>query len=133
MDESVFLEDGAVKVTNSRFIVSGKTYALAAVNSFRVDRIDETPNREIYKLYVFGLAIWALFEGLSKDTSAFIMVLIAAAVAWSIWWGTSGKEKIKYILLLTTSSGEVEALSSYLPGQVQKIEGALTQAIVHRG
>lgn len=133
MDETVFLEDGAVKVTNSRFIISGKTYALAAVNSFRVDRIDETPNREIYKLYVFGLVIWALFEGLSKDTSAFVMVVIAAAAAWSIWWGINGKEKIKYVLLLTTSSGESEALSSYVPGQVQQIESALTQAVVHRG
>lgn len=133
MDETVFLEDGAVKVTNSRFIVSGKTFALSAVNSFRVNRIDETPNREIYKLYVFGLAIWALFEGLSKDTSAFIMVFIAGAVALSIWWGISGKEKIKYVLLLTTSSGESEALSSYVPGQIQQIENALTQAIVHRG
>jgi len=133
MDETIFLEAGNIKVTNSRFIVSGKTYALNAVNSFRVVRIDETPDREIYKIGVFALAIWALIEGLSKDTNAFTMVLIAILVAGCIWWGVSGKEKIKYVLLLTTSSGESEALSSYVPGEVERIEQALSQAVVHRG
>ena len=104
MDETVFLEAGEVKVTNSRFIASGKTYALNAVNSFRVHHIDETPQREIYKIYVFALAIWALFEGLSKDTSVVTMMFIAAAVAGCIWWGVSAKEKIKHVLLLNIAS-----------------------------
>lgn len=35
MDEKVFLNKGSVKVTNSRFIVNGQTYAMSNVTSVK--------------------------------------------------------------------------------------------------
>ncbi|MBB5349530.1 hypothetical protein JWG42_13995 [Desulfoprunum benzoelyticum] len=136
MEEVVFFDDGNVKVTNARFIAMQKTYAISAINSIRTKVFDETKSREFYKLIVFGLVLWGIAQLLmmneDKGGSISILILIFVSIVFTIWWGVNEKKKIIHYIILTTSSGEVEALRSDVPGYVEQIEEALSKAIVYR-
>jgi Family of unknown function (DUF6232) len=123
MAETVFFDENNVQVTNARFVVSGQTYAMNGVTSVKSVREIQNPSR-IFPI-IMGLA------GLiSLQSSPLIgILLIAAAVA--IW--ILIKSKTTDTVVLSTSGGEVKALSSEDIGRIQRIVTALNDAIIHRG
>jgi hypothetical protein len=122
MAEQTFFNDAGITVTNARFITTGQTYAMSGVTSVKNLRRDPKRLGPII-LAVVGLLM--LLGGSSM--LLFGLLLVAGGVAWWIL------DKPKYIVSLTTSSGEAEATWSKNRDFIEKIVAAVNEAIVHRG
>jgi hypothetical protein len=119
MDEQVVLEEGNVKVTNSRFMVAGQTYAMNGVTS--VEQFVQKPARVLpIMIGIFGVCALA-------GSVVFGAILIAAAVAiWVI-------QKKTFSVLLSTASGKARALTSKDEQYISRVVAALNNAIISRG
>jgi len=122
MAEQTFLQESGVTVTSSRFVVPAQTYAMSGVTSIK--SLKQSPSRK-GSLILIGLGIiFMLFGGKS-----IVGGLILAALG-VLWWVL---HKPKYAVVLSSASGEVEALSSKDAGFISRIVDALNKAIVARG
>ena len=119
MQETSFLKEGGVEVTNARFCVPAQTFAMAGITS--VKNFHESPKR-LYPI-VCGVLGLALLAGLPVAGVG----LVVLAVVW--WVG----QRTKYHILLATSGGEVKALTSNDGLFVAKVLDALNRAIIARG
>ena len=141
MEEIVFYDDGRNKVTNSRFIVGGQTYALSGITSVRIARTDFKP--PAYKNWVgiiaFGFVaapIAAIFTGDAfKGFMPIIQNVLSVGIGIALfkYHNTIKNPNSDYHVVTTSSSGENEALTSSDRELVQKIVNALNEAIVSRG
>lgn len=131
--ERVFLESSGVKVTNARFITSGRTYAMASVNSVKVVKQDKTPSKggAVAMIVIGVLGMLGASSGASKSLVG--MVLFAALIGMGAWWLKSIKQRFLFTIMLTTSSGESAALESYSEQDIRRVETALSDAIIYRG
>jgi len=120
MNETVFYDDRGVTVTNARFIVYGRTYAMSGVTSVSTHAVD--PSRK-------GPLILGLV-GLVCSLAGKWLVGIPL-VALAIFWWT--RQKPTLTILLSTAAGEVQAVSSQDAGFIFAVEEALNNAIIHRG
>ena len=119
MEEVVILDTGNVKVTNSRFIVDGQTYAMNGVTSVR--NLLQKPDRRIPGLLIF--------LGFIAIPVHILISIVLWGIAGYIWF----KQKPGHCVLLSTSSGEARALTSKDEDFVNKIIEAVNQAIIQRG
>lgn len=119
----MYFDQGGVSVSNARFIVSGQTYAMSAVTSVK-QAINEPSRAGPILFGIVGLLI--CFIG---NITAIVIGLLMIAVA--IAWGS--QQKPEYIVVLSTSSGESQALKSNNKSYVESVVGALNQSIIHRG
>ena len=119
MVEQTFFEYEDVKVTNSRFISGGQTYAMSNVTS--VKAFEKQPK----KFWGVILLIFGLLMAI--NTPAFGIIL-AACSAFYLY-----KQKTEYHIMLATSAGETSALKTYQKDYLQKVVAALNDAIIHRG
>jgi len=133
MDEKIFLSSDQVKVTNTRFVVGDQTYAMASVNSVKINKTDVSPPNTIPGLMVGIGGIWLLAHIFSQPTDILGYLLPLAILAGGIAWIWNTKDKYEYRLVLTTSSGETPVLVSQTPEDIVPIEKALTDAIIYRG
>jgi hypothetical protein len=122
MDEKIFLNRGNVSVSNSRFIVSGQTYAMSNVTSVK-SGVYEPEKSVAVALILIGLLSllgggWVFFVGL---------VLIGLGVM--DWYFA----KAKYSVILNTSAGENQALVSVDKSYIEDVIAALNEAIISRG
>lgn len=131
--EKIFFDAHGIKVTNARFIVTKQTYAMASVNSVKVDKTDRTPPKSgaIFFCVLGGLMI---FASISDFKGLWLLALIGlGTLIWGVKWYGSIKPKFEYKLNLTTSSGETTALTSFSEPDIRVVEDALNNAIVYRG
>lgn len=131
--EKIFFDAHDIKVTNARFIAYKQTYAMASVNSVKVGFTDRTPpkNGSVIFCIVGGLMTIA---SISDLRSRWLLTIIGLGVfAWGIRWYRSIKPMFEYKLILTTSSGETTALTSFSEADIRVVEDALNNAIVYRG
>ena len=119
MDEELVFEEGEVKVTNARFVVTGQTYAMNGVTSVR--QFVKKPNRVLP--IVIGIAGLATFAG------TFVGALILLGIAVALWMAM----KTEYSVLLSTAGGEARALSSKDQAYINRVVAALNDAIIKRG
>ena len=123
MEEKVFFDQGGVSVSNSRFIVHGQTYAMNGVTS--VKQAVKNPSRlGPIVLGFFGLM---LLLGGSTTSVIWAVILLALAVFWWI------KQKPEWIVVLNSSSGETQALTSQDRTYIDGVINALNNSIIHRG
>lgn len=122
-EEIVYLDDGGVKVTSARFVTPGETFAMSGVTSVKL-RESPPPYKNPAILGVLGLLF--LFSG---DAAAIVFGIVFVAAA--IFWGM--QLKTKYIVILKSSSGENEAISSEKGDYIKNIEKALNDSIIGRG
>ncbi len=118
-EEKVFFENRGVKVTNSRFITFGKTHSLSGITAVSSQYISPSRKWPII-LGVIGLALFAWKWFLA-------LIIIALAVFWWI------SQKTIYQVVLSSASGESDALSDKDQGFILNVVDALNEAIVHRG
>lgn len=118
MEEHTFFDQGDVKVTNSRFISNGQTYAMRNVTS--VKPFKQNPPR------VIGVVL--ALVGLAVMTQSFLVGLVILAIGGAILFML----KPTYHVLLATSSGETRALHSKDQSFVNQVIQAINDAIVHR-
>lgn len=122
MEETIFLNKGNVSVSNSRFIVTGQTYAMSNVTSVK-SGLKEPERGGAVALVLIGLLCllgggWVFVVGL---------VLIGSGVM--AWQGA----KAQYSVILNTSAGENQALVSEDKSYIEDVIAALNEAIVSRG
>lgn len=123
MEEKSFFKQGNVSVSNSRFIVDGQTYAMNGVTSVKALRKDPSRAGPII-LGIIGLA--SLGNG---SLGSVIMGLIMTGAA--IYWWT--KQKPELSVVLSSASGEAQALASKDASFIRGVIEALNNAIIHRG
>jgi hypothetical protein len=119
MEEKTFFEHDGVKVTSARFVVDGQTFAMSNVTS--VKALEEPPGR-----------LWTLLGAVLAFGLMTKSILLGAIVlGLAIWYFV--KQPSKFHIMLRTSGGETKALTTNQKEYVEKVVGALSDAIVHRG
>ncbi len=123
MTEQVFFEQGNVKVTNARFIVSAQTYAMNGVTSVKSNVVPPSRNGPLIAIGI-GLLLLVAAEGAMKIAG----LLVAGFGAWLF-----SQQKSTHSVYLSSASGEVQALSGTDEGFINSVVHALNEALVHRG
>ncbi|MCY1369671.1 hypothetical protein D9M69_567230 [compost metagenome] len=131
--EKVFLQAPNVKVTNARFIVNGQTFAMSTVNSVKMVTIDKTPDKTVQAWMIAIGVVWGLILLFNWPDSITTFLWPIGLTALGVYWLRSVKKAYEYRLVLTTSSGEVNVLTSRVASEIRKVETALNDVIVYRG
>jgi len=126
--ETVFYQDDQVRVTNSRAVLKGKTYAMANITS--VSHVDASASL-VWPVIIFliGLVVF-LFALMGDGTTCTLVVGIAmcvGVVGWFVFLRT------RYAVVIGSASGETQALVSRDKSYTAKVAAAINEAIVRRG
>jgi len=119
--EKVFFKDSTVTVTQSRYICSGKTYAMRNISSVSIFKIEKSRKGAIVLLIVGILLL------IPEGTRIIGLIL---AVLGGIWVYTI---KDEYAVRISTNAGEANSLVDKDEAYIQKIVDALNDAIVQGG
>ncbi len=119
MTEQIFFEYDDVKVTSSRFISGGQTYAMSNITS--VKPYEKKPSR------FMGIVVLLVGLVMAMNSLSFGIVVGIGAAAYLYF------QKTIYHVLLSTSAGETKALVTYQRDYLDKVIAALNDAIVARG
>lgn len=122
-NETEFFNSENTVVTNARFIVDGQTYAMNGVTSVK-QGIKPADKKTGIWLVVIGIILFLAASGGAK----LIGLVLLGVGAWLIY-----KAKPIASVILQSSSGEVQALSSENLSFISNVVSALNQAIIHRG
>jgi hypothetical protein len=121
MEEKMFFDAGNISVSNSRFIVDGQTYAMGNVTSVKTG-FEKASKAGGILIGILGLLVLL-------GAKSFLWGIIIIAVGVFAFIGA----KDKYSVVLSTSSGENQALTSENRTHIEKVVSALNDAIVSRG
>lgn len=123
MEEKSFFNQGDVSVTNARFIVNGQTYAMNGVTSVKTGR--KNPSR--LGPIILGISGLGVIGSESAGSFIFGGAMIALAIFWWI------RQKPEFSVVLSSASGEAQALTSKDVPFINGVIEALNNAIIHRG
>lgn len=120
-DERLLLQEAGLLVTTARIEIDGQTFAVRNVNSVKVD--DDAP-RPWGGLFAALVGVGALSSG---GAGIVVGALLLAGGAWLIWKNAATKR-----LVIATAGGEAVALQSTDGARIQRVHGAIAQAIAAR-
>jgi ethanolamine utilization microcompartment shell protein EutS len=123
VEEQTFLNEDNVTITNSRFIVPGQTYTVNTITS--VKNLEISPSRK-GPIILGAIGILCLLPG-ETGTIVLGVLLLACAIAWFVM------QKSTYTVVLSSASGEIEAISTKDFDFASRIIKGLNDAIVARG
>lgn len=123
MEEREFFAGENVYVSLTRFVVFGKTYAMSGVTSVKASEVPPSRGGPLF----LGLAGLMCFTGDGVSWTGLGIVLLGLA-AW-VWI----MQRPEYFILLSTASGEVQALKSQDRQYISEVVQALNDCIVARG
>jgi len=121
MKEEVFFDSGDISVSNNKFVVYGKAYAMGNVTSVKTGV--EQANK-VTGILLGLIALLVLFAAKSFLWGAIITVIAVFALI---------RARDEYSVVLNTSSGANQALSSQNKTHIEEVVLALNEAIVSRG
>jgi hypothetical protein len=124
MEETVFFDQNDVSVSNARFIVRGQTYAMNGITSVK-KTVKDPPRMLPILLGAIGLVV--LFNSVAVGNKLLGGAIVVAALFWLF------SQRPEYIVLLHSSSGEMQALASTDRAYIESVIEALNRSIVHRG
>ncbi len=132
--EHVFLQGDGIYVSNTKVILRGTTYSTANITS--VQKRFTPASKGCAYLFVAFFAFATLGSlgtfGSGNAGEAVVMLLVSAALlAAGIAWLRSLKPT--YHVVLASSSGEREGMSSKDNDLIDRVIGAITDAITARG
>lgn len=137
------LVQGGVRLTPTMLSVDGANYPVASIASFRTTRWQEEITAWWVVLALTGFvafvsALGSLGSLLDGDFGGFLGGALWSAavggVAYYCWLCTRPeRRKGHHNLILTTAGGDVQALSSPLQADVQRVAQALSEVIAQRG
>jgi hypothetical protein len=119
VEEKTFFEYEDVKVTNARFDSGSQTYAMSNVTS--VKAFEQRPKR-LGGIFVLVVGLLVAINAPIAET----VIALAAAIYLYL-------QKTVFHVMLATSGGETSALKTYQREYLEKVVGALNEAIIHRG
>lgn len=125
--ERVILSEGDVSVSTARFVVGAQTYPISNVSS--VKWFATPPNTSLAVLLILLGALLLVYAITQKEAGAVFLAVGALGGGVALWRAS----KAVCHVVLATSGGEVRAVSSTDRASVERIVGALNQAIVSRG
>jgi hypothetical protein len=118
MEEVEYLKGGSILVTSTRIEIGGQTFAVRNVGSVKVTQ-PGTP------WIVGGLGV--LFGFAAVNSQQWLMLLFTAGAAAWVWQQIRTRR-----LVLVSGGGETVALTSTDKVTVEKLRGAIAQAISAR-
>lgn len=122
--ETVIFNEGNVTVTDVRFITPHETYAMSGVTSVR--KLREEPRRAgMLSLGLVGVIFAAFGPNLAMHVIGVFVVIAAFAAAAS--------QKPTFFIVIKTASGESRAVISKSSEFIDRVVGAVNDAIVVRG
>jgi hypothetical protein len=143
-EERIILEERDIRVTNLRAIVGNKTYAMSNVTSVSLNKKDPSSCLSVTFLLIgvglLGLFLLSLIQLLSSAiavprsvaTPTLVLLLLGGGfLAIGILMRRTAKTT--YVVRIGSASGESDALSSVDRALIERIVGAMNQAIVLRG
>jgi len=133
-EEKAFLTESNVYVSNARIVIAGTTYALSNITSVskRMTPASTGCSTVIILFGVIILLIGLVHFGVRHVITGLVLIIIAVLAAGGGVYSFKS-QKPTYHILLASSSGETEALSSQDEAVVDRIVNAINQAIVSRG
>jgi predicted RNA-binding Zn-ribbon protein involved in translation (DUF1610 family) len=137
--ESVFFQNGGITVTNARFVVGAKTFAMRSITSVEVVSADEfadpDPKNPLpalttgigFVIIATGLGFWLGF-----DFSYMVAIILGVIGILLIFGGAClfAKKKRTFTIVLKTAGGEVAAYKSDDQNHIAKIIQALNDSII---
>lgn len=129
MSEQVFYNQGGIMVTNSRFVVHDQTYAMSGITSVKINKNCLTERNFIIGFTSCFLMIfsWSILYEMKMPTLIVALGTLAPPIAAVLLF------RHKWVITLTTSSGEVKALENSDKAIISEIVNALNSAIIARG
>jgi hypothetical protein len=132
-DGDVFLSEGGILVTKTRFAVGAQTFALANISSVR--GVENPPGRGLPILVLLFGTIFFLgaIPSFAEEVLfalaplAIGLLLMGLAIYWML------KQKPTFSVVLTAAGGEVTAYTSRDGAFILRVIQAITDAIVARG
>jgi hypothetical protein len=141
-DEFLFFQSADIMVTNARFVVGAKTFAMRGITSVdlvEADEIVETQPGNPLPAIIMGVAILLIVVGfvcwMFYDFS--FLVLVGSGIIGvlmficAILLATQQRRVFK--IVLKTAGGEVTAYKSFDRGHIFKIIQALNDSIIAQG
>jgi hypothetical protein len=133
-EEQVFLNENNIYVSNTRVILHGTTYATANITSV-AKRMTPASNGCAVILIVIGafalLAALASFSDARGGNGVGAVLLAVLILAAGIAWLRSLKPT--FHVFLASASAERQGLTSKDEALVNRVTGAINDAIIHRG
>jgi hypothetical protein len=127
--EEIFYSDWDVTVTTSRVLCGGTIFELGKITSVKMG---DTPPNAIPTLVAIGLGICVLVTALARlefnAAVLFLFVIGIALIAFAV--RHVHQPTPDYHLLISSSTGEVQAFTSKDRTQVEQIVAAMNEAIV---
>lgn len=128
--EETVLSVGDVRVTTSRVIISGTTYALRNITSVKMGVTPANTSGAIVLIVLGALAVLLSFGLFSNDAGTGLSTLLIGATMIAIGVVMYRSIVPKYHLVLSSSSGESHALTSEDKGHIARVVDAVNEAIV---
>ena len=140
-DESIFFQSGDIMVTNARFVVGAKTFAMRSITSVQSVKRKEEPlgitGMGCLSLIIImlGFVMTCYGFGSSLVLLGIFGILIIAGGVWLVIRALPHQPKSKTIftVVLTTAGGEVTAYESNDQNHISKIVQALNNSIISHG
>jgi hypothetical protein len=142
-DESVFFRSGNILVTNARFVVGAKTFAMRGITSVEAVESDSSELAEKQSgnavgpiftgtgllIIAVGLICWLMFDfsffvAVVAGIIGFLMLVVGASFV---------KMKRAFKIVLKTAGGEVTAYQSFDRNHIFQIIRALNDSIISHG
>ncbi|MGH7975809.1 MAG: DUF6232 family protein, partial [Limisphaerales bacterium] len=143
-NESIFFQSGNVTVTNARFIVGAKTFAMRSVTSVEIVKTDQEMES--------SRIVWASSEGIGAVVfltmialGLFVWLLLGFSFWFAIGFGIVGfviyhiarlatiQTKTVFKIVLRTAGGDVIAYQSFDRNHISQIVEALNDSIIALG
>ncbi|WP_158248683.1 MULTISPECIES: DUF6232 family protein [Pseudomonadota] len=124
-EEKIFFSGDGVKITTTLFSLPNNTsFAMSGVTAVRLHK--QSPSKSLPLLLII-VGFFFFFAGVKTGASSFGSVLITIGVV------VAALSKPTYIVVLSTASGETQALRSKNEKWMLSVVEALNACIVRRG
>jgi hypothetical protein len=141
-DESIFFQSGDIMVTNARFVVGAKTFAMRGITSVEVVEAEEIVERQPgnawpgviigagFLIIVVGFLCWILYD------FSFWVLVVSGIMGVLMFIGAGSlltQSRRAFKIVLKTAGGEVTAYKSFDRDHISQIIRALNDSIIAHG
>jgi hypothetical protein len=131
-DDHIFLDEGGILISKTRFASGSQTFALASVSSVRGAEI--APNRSMpIFLILLGAIMGLIGIGATLESKWGVFPCAIGVASITVGVVTLCREKPIFAVMLTAAGGEVAAYTSRDKEFIARVINALTEAIIARG
>jgi hypothetical protein len=130
VNEITLLKEGNVKITSSRVMIGTKSYALSDIMSVRVHENEPRLFTPIFFMLMVGVCLALVALTNMQELSHYLTIGSYIGVTTFILFLLS--RKTKYSVRVKSSVGELNILEAQDKDHVEKIVGAMNEAIINR-